>query len=113
MIFLNFVLAMFALPLVQAQAQTTDDSDWTMAVRLGSADAYLSYLLRNPTGQHVSEAVIALRALGAIVDPDSALVAAEEAARRPPAKQPVRTQPKSPSPSKPAVQSKPAAKSIY
>lgn len=113
---LKFVLALLALPMAPAQAQTSDDTDWTMAVRLGSADAYFSYLLRNPTGHHVPAAVVALRALGAVIDPDSALAAAEEAARRPPTTTTVRKQPKPASPTRPAdtaAAGKPTTKKIY
>ncbi len=98
---------LFSVVFPQTPAFAVDDDDWTMAVRLGSADAYFSYLLRNPTGVHVTKAVIALRALEAITDPEFALEAAQKAARRPPAKKPART------PTKSAQVSKSSGKSLY
>ena len=52
-----FALAAFAGSFAQAQqAADPDDSAWTSAQQLGTAEAYQRYLEQFPVGRHVEEA---------------------------------------------------------
>ena len=61
-----FLLTLFVgAPAGSGQAGPQDDSDWQRADSAGTTDAYLWYLSRNPTGQHIKDAVNLLMKLSA------------------------------------------------
>jgi hypothetical protein len=60
------VTLILGVPTTGARAQATDGEDWAGSVQEGTAEGYYRYLRRNPTGQHIQEAISALRRLGAL-----------------------------------------------
>jgi hypothetical protein len=60
------VTLVMGVPTTPGRAQVTDSADWARATQEGTAEAYYSYLRRNPTGQHIRDAIEALRGIGAL-----------------------------------------------
>jgi hypothetical protein len=60
------ITLLVGVPTSGGRAQATDGEDWSRSVQEGSAEGYYRYLRRNPTGQHIQEAIDALRRLGAL-----------------------------------------------
>ncbi|MEM6823652.1 MAG: hypothetical protein AAGB18_00095 [Pseudomonadota bacterium] len=68
MIFLRAFMAVLVAGLLagRAPAQSDDEGDWARAQAVSTPDAYFTYLLRNPRGAYVEDALEELRARGAL-----------------------------------------------